>query len=198
MNTEKLNVKDMIHVGIFAAIIILIKTIIGFAGVIPLVCAILPVITAFFCGPVYLLFMSKTKKFGMITLLTSVIGLGFCLVGYGWPAFVGSVIVGLIADFVTKIGGYKKKKLITLGYCIFSQWGVTLFITIWTMGDAYFENLKQSMGVDFAEAFEKLVPWWSVFPLILLTALFALLGIFIGMKIMKKHFERNGAIDDWE
>lgn len=197
MTSEKMNVRDFITVGIFAAIIIVVKTIVGFAGVIPLICAILPPITAIVCAPIYALFITRVEKFGMITLLTSVLGLVFSIAGYGWQTFVGCVIIGCIADLITKQGHYSSKKSILAGYSIFSLWGITLFIIIWVMGDAYFEDLTVSMGAEFSQAFEQLVPWWSVFWLIALTIVCALVGMWLAMKLMKKHFNRNGEIDEW-
>lgn len=197
MNEQKLNVKDMITVGIFAAIMIVVKTIVGFIGVVPFLCAVLPAVTALVLAPIYVLFVSKVEKFGMITMLTSVLGLVFSLAGYGWQTFVGCIVIGLLADIITKKGDYCNKKLISLGYSVFSLWGITLFIIIWMMGDAYFQDLTVSMGAEFSQAFEALVPWWSVFWLGALTFVCGLIGVTFGMKFMKKHFNRNGEMDRW-
>lgn len=192
MNSNKLSIKDMINVGIFATIFAVIKIISGFAGVVPIICVILPAITALISAPVYALFYSKVKKFGMITALTSVLGLLYFIVGYGWQTFVGSVIIGILADWITKLGEYRSKRCYVLGYCIFSLWTITTYISIWMSGDAYFKELSKSMGQNFADEFQKLLPVWSVFPLILLTFFAAWIGTIIGRKMMKKHFERIG------
>lgn len=193
METNKLNVKDMINVGIFAAILTVIKIVSGFVGVIPILCVILPAITAIISGPVYALFFSKVNKFGMITILTAVLGIIYCIVGYGWQTIVGSFIIGLLADLVTKAGSYNSKKFFVMGYCVFALWPITTYIMIWMSGDAYFHELSKSMGQEFAEGFQKLIPLWSVFPLIVLTLIAGCIGANIGTKMMKKHFERIGA-----
>ncbi len=192
MEKKKLEVRDMITIGIFATMIIVVKTIVGFIGMIPIFNAILPAITAIVCAPIYALFVSKVNKFGMITLLTSFIGLVGFVVGYGVPTFVGSIILGIIADVITMKDGHKTKKNIFLGYCVQAQWGVTMYIQIWLMGDAYFEELSLSMGNEFATKFQQYVPWYSVFWLVGLTAICAVIGMFIANKIMKKHFDRLG------
>lgn len=193
MNSKKLNVKDMINVGIFATILVVIKIVSGFIGVVPILCVILPAITAVICGPVYLLFESKVQKFGMITILTSILGGIYFLVGYGWPTFVVSILIGFIADLVTKRGNYEKVSYIIGGYCIFALWPITTYINIWMLGDSYFAELSKSMGSDFATEFQSLLPWWSVFWITGLTVVAAIIGGFIGLKMMKKHFEKIGA-----
>jgi energy-coupling factor transport system substrate-specific component len=193
METNKLNVKDMINVGIFAAILAVLKIVSGFIGVVPIICVILPAITAIISGPVYALFFSKVSKFGMITILTTILGIIYCVVGYGWQTLVGSFIIGFLADLVTKAGGYNSKKFFVMGYCVFALWPITTYIMIWMSGDAYFEELAKSMGQEFADGFQKLLPLWSVFPLIGLTLIAGCIGAFIGTKMMKKHFERIGA-----
>ena len=193
METKKINVKDMINVGIFAVILAAIKVVSGFMGVIPIVCVILPAITAIISGPAYALFFSKVNKFGLITILTTVLGLIYCIIGYGWQTFVGSFIIGLLADLITRVGRYNSKKFFVMGYCIFALWPITTYIMIWMSGEAYFQELSKSMGQEFADGFQKLLPPWSVFPLIGLTLIAGCIGAFIGTKMMKKHFERIGA-----
>jgi len=194
MKSEKLNVKDMINIGIFTTILVVIKIVSGFLGVIPIVCIILPAITAIICGPVYALFLTKVNKFGMITILTGLLGLIYFLVGYGWPTFVVSVILGIIADFITQKGDYCKKSYMVAGYCIHALWPISTYILIWMMGDSYFAELSKSMGSEYAEQFQSLLPWWSVFWIALLTLITAVIGMGIGLKMIKKHFDRNEEI----
>ena len=197
MQTEKMNVKDLIQVGIFAAILLVVKTVVGFIGVVPFLCAILPAITALICAPIYAVFLTRVRKFGMITILASVLGLIFSFAGYGWEAFAGSFVAGLIADLVTRSGNYTRRKSLSIGYGLFSLWGVSLFIIIWVSGESYFTDLATSMGTEFAESFHKLVPVWSVLWIGALTFICGIIGMTYGLKIAKKHFNKNGEADDW-
>ena len=198
MKKDKINVKDLIQVGVFAAIILVVKTIVGFAGIIPFVCAVLPAVTALVCSPIYCVFLTRVRKFGMITLLASVLGLIFSIAGYGWEAFVGSFFAGFVADLITKSGGYVRKRTNSAGYGVFSLWGLSLFLIIWVSGESYFTDLTKSMGAEFSKAFEALVPWWSIFWIGGLTFVCGLLVMTYGVKIVKKHFNKNGEADDWK
>jgi glycerol uptake facilitator-like aquaporin len=46
------------------------------------------------------------------------------------------------------------------------------------------------MGAEFAQEFSRLLPWCSVFPMIILTVVVAWIGTLIGKGMMKKHFDR--------
>ncbi len=120
-NRKKLQIKDLMTVGVFATIYIVVKVIVGFIGVVPILCVILPMITAVVCGTIYMLFVTKVEKFGMITLLATVVGAVMMIAGYGWPSVMVSFICGLLADLISKSGNYKKFGRVLLGYCVFSE-----------------------------------------------------------------------------
>ena len=191
---NKLQVKDLMTVGIFATIYIVVKIIVGFLGVVPIVCVILPMLTSLVCGTIYMLFMTKVEKFGMLTLLATVVGGIMTIAGYGWPTVVISVVCGLIADLISKNGSYKKFSSILIGYCVFSQWGIAPLLPVWMQGDQYFLELSQTMGEAFAESYRALTPVWIIPVLMVGIAVASVLGGILGRKIMKKHFERSGII----
>ncbi|MCR5141412.1 MAG: MptD family putative ECF transporter S component [Ruminococcus sp.] len=190
----KLEVKDLMTIGIFATIYIVVKIIVGFVGVIPILCVILPMITAVVCAPIYMLFVTKAEKFGMITLLAAVVGAVMMIAGYGWLTLVVSFVCGLLADVMTNIGNKRSFGKILAGYCIFSQWGVAMLAPVWMQGDAYFKDLSETMGKEFSDSFRAMTPPWVIPVLIAGIAVAAVIGGFFGRKIMKKHFERSGII----
>lgn len=190
MRKEKLGVKDWITVGIFATILLVVKLVTGALGVVPLLCVLTPEINALVGAPVYAVFYSKVKGFGMITVLTAILGLIYTIGGYGWPTFVGALVIGLIADKISSIGNYKNKNTYVAGYCVYALWTVAEYVHIWMAGNSYFEELSKTMGDEFAQEFSRLLPWWSVFPMIILTMIVAWIGTLIGKNMMKKHFDR--------
>lgn len=193
-NENKLQVKDLMTVGIFATIYIFVKVVVGFIGVLPILCVILPTITAVICGTIYMLFVTKVEKFGMITILATVVGAVMMIAGYGWPSLVVSFICGLLADIISKNGNYKKFSTILIGYCVFSEWGIAPLAPIWMQGDAYFADLSATMGEAFAESYRALTPPWIIPALMVGIVLAAIIGGLLGKKIVKKHFERSGII----
>lgn len=191
---KKLGVKDLMTVGIFATIYLVVKIIVGFLGVIPIICLILPLFTSIVGGIVYMLFITKVDKFGMITLMATVVGAVMFIAGYMWPTLVASFACGLVADVISMTGGYKKFGTILAGYCVFSEWGVAMLLPIWMQGDEYFKNLSATMGQSFADGFRVLTPPWIIPVLMAAVVVAAIIGGFLGRSIMKKHFERSGII----
>ena len=82
--SERLNVKDLITVGIFSVIIIVLIFIFGMLGYIPMVMLALPILAALICGIPYMLFLTRVSKFGMVTLLGVIIGIVMFLSGHTW------------------------------------------------------------------------------------------------------------------
>ena len=75
MKTEKLKGKDLINVGIFSAIYFVIIMAIAMLGYIPIMMPLLCVIGPVLCGIPFMLFMTKVKKFGMILIMSIIMGL---------------------------------------------------------------------------------------------------------------------------
>ncbi|MFI3200569.1 MAG: MptD family putative ECF transporter S component [Eubacteriales bacterium] len=191
---NKLTAKDMITVGTFTTLLFVVKFVIGFIGMIPIFNVFLPPITAVAVAPIYLLFVKKVEKFGMITMMNVVLGVLCFLSGYGIYALVGSIIFGVIADVITKKGDYKDMKAIKLGYAFQAQWGVTMFVNMVLLGQAYYDELALSMGEEFAYELQKYLPWHCLLWIPILTFVAAYLGTFLCRNMMKRHF--SGEVDN--
>lgn len=62
----KLNGKDLVNVGIYSAIYFVIVFAVAMLGMIPIMYPMLAVIVPIVGGVVFMLFLTKVKKFGMI------------------------------------------------------------------------------------------------------------------------------------
>ena len=119
--SNKLTVKDLINVGVFTALYIVIFFVSSFVGYIPLLMVLLPVICAVVVGIPFMLFLSKVHTFGMVKIMSIILGLFTLLLGRPWPVLLIAVIAGMIADLVMKSGNYKSVKLSIIGSGIFSM-----------------------------------------------------------------------------
>lgn len=191
MNSKKLQTKDIITVGIYTAIMLVVRVISSFLGFVPIINAIITVPVCIAVGPVYMLFITKVKKFGMISIMATVTGLIMSLTGWQWYCSLFAIVLGVLADLITKKGEYKSFKLGTLGYCIYSLWWIAPILPVWIQSD-FFANMRESMGVEFADAYQALMPIWMLPVLIIITPISALIGAYLGKSIMKKHFEKSG------
>jgi hypothetical protein len=83
---EKLNGKDLINIGIFSAIYFVIVFITAMLGMVPILYPMLTVICPLVGGVVYMLFLTKVKKFGMIWIMSILMGILMLISGMSWYA----------------------------------------------------------------------------------------------------------------
>ena len=115
----KLKGKDLINIGIYGAIYCVLMTAVAMLGYIPIMMPLLTVIGPIVCGIPMMLFMTKVKKFGMVTIMGIIIGVYLWITGMGfWPAIFG-LVCGLITDFVDKGGNYQSVSRTVIGNGIF-------------------------------------------------------------------------------
>lgn len=115
-NETKLKGKDLINIGIYGAIYCVLMTAIAMLGFIPIMLPMLSVLCPLICGVPMMLFMTKVKKFGMITIMGFIIGLFLMLTGMGyWPVIFG-VVCGFAADRVAKSGVFKSASKTAISY----------------------------------------------------------------------------------
>ena len=73
MNRNKLTIKDLVSIGVFAVIYFICMFAVGMMGVVPILYLVYPAAYALIGGPIVMLFMAKVNKpfglliFGMIT-----------------------------------------------------------------------------------------------------------------------------------
>ena len=118
-NNQKLKGKDLINIGIYSAIYCVLMTCISMLGYIPIMMPMLTVIVPIILGVPMMLFYTKVKKFGMITIMATIVGIYLCVTGMGfWPILFG-VVFGFLADLIAKSGSYASGKKSILSYGTF-------------------------------------------------------------------------------
>ena len=95
--TNRLNGKDLINVGVYTAITMFTMFIVGALNAFPPVYPALMVIWPLVCAIPMMLYYTKIKKFGMVTLTGVITGAFFFLMGYTWVAIVVMGVAGLVA-----------------------------------------------------------------------------------------------------
>ena len=104
---NKLQGKDLINIGIFTAIYFIVIFAAASIGFIPIFIPLISVIVPLVGGIPMMLFFSKIKKFGMLTICGVLLGIIMLLTGMGYWCIPTGLIFGLIADFMLKACDYK-------------------------------------------------------------------------------------------
>ena len=110
MEKQKMNVKDLVNVGIFTVIYFVLFYICGMTGLVPFMAVFYTPLLALIAGIPCVLFFTKTEKFGMVTIMGVLMGLIIFLMGYGYYGLILGICCGLVADLIMKAGKYKSWK----------------------------------------------------------------------------------------
>lgn len=186
-----INGKDLINIGIYAAIFCVVTTAVSMIGFIPVLMPLLSVLSPLIGGVPMMLFYTKVNKFGMVTIMSTIIGVFLLITGMGmWPAIFG-VAFGILADLIAKSGGYASVKKTILSYATMSLTIFGCFLPLYINIEEYFAT-RQSYGAEYVATLTAVMQPWTA-PLIFISCfVFGALGAIFGRKLLKKHFEKAG------
>lgn len=110
-------------------------------GFIPIFIPLLAVICPFIGGIPFMLYLTRVKKFGLISLMGLLMGILMLVGGMGpWSILTGAIF-GLLADATLRSGGYASAARSVLGYGIFSMYTIGNFIPIVFNPKGYYQGL---------------------------------------------------------
>lgn len=192
-NENKIKGKDLINIGIYAAIYCVIMTVIAMLGYIPIMMPMLSVIGPLIGGIPMMLFYTKTKKFGMITIMGIIVGVFFCITGMGiWPLVFG-VVLGLLADLIAKSGGYKSFTKTLLSYGVLCDILFGNYLPLFIDRESYFAS-REKFGQEYVDTLGSIMQNWMIPVLIIAAFVFGVLGALLGKALLKKHFVKAGIV----
>ena len=192
---KKIQAKDLINVGIFTAIMFVVCMAVAMLGYIPIFIPLLTVLVPIIGGIPFMLFLTKVKKFGLVTIMATLCGIIMGIMGMGGIfALATGPIFGLLADFVLKSGEYRSAKKSVLGYGIFSMWLIGNYLPIVLTRDNYYEMLLSGYGQEYADTLMRYIPDWSLIVLLAACFVSGIIGALLGKALLKKHFVRAGIV----
>lgn len=193
---QKLNMKDVITIGVYSALYFMFVGLGTLIGVVILHSGnmlLAPVVIALISGTVYFLLVDKVQKFGAIFSVGIVMSVFFFLSGHYILSFFPSLLFGLIADLIAKIGKYKNKGFNLFSYIIFSYGNLGPIILMWFAKEQYIARLIQK-GKDMTYINNVMVEFSlkNVSHLVIGIFVTALVGGLFGQYLIKKHFKKAG------
>lgn len=192
---NELQAKDLINIGLFTAIYFIVGCAVAIpVGFVPIFLPILGALWTFITGIPFMIFSTKVKKFGMVTIMAVLSGLLMGLTGMGFWGVPMGIIFGLLGDLIMKSGNYKSFKKNILGYSVFSLWMIGTYIPMYFMIDKAYDHFAGNFGDDYATRVMSVMPSWSLILVIAGCFIFAILGGLFGKVILKKHFEKAGIL----
>lgn len=187
-----IGVRDLVTCAIFTVIYFIVFFACGMTGLIPIMAFLFPLPLALVSGISQMLFYTKVRSFGMVTIMGALLGLISFLMGYGPIGLCFGIVCGLIADLILRAGGYKSLKCSVASHCVFSLWVIGTMLPMWILGQAYFEPYRVSQGDAFVNESLAYLSGGMLVIVVVGIIVCALIGAAIGTKVLRKHFERAG------
>lgn len=195
-NDKKLTARDFISIGVFNALAIIIYMIIS-----SLFC--MTIIGSFFSnaavflviGVIYVLLAIKIQKRGVFLISGLIFGLISLASGHVYH-FIAIVIGGAIAEILA--GKYDSSRKISLAYVAFALSDfLGIDLPIFAFGSSYILEKASNFGIseNAINSSIQYFTWSTFFVLLILNVICAIIGAWIGMIIIEKHFKKSGLIE---
>ena len=197
MNTiqsNKLQAKDLINVGIFTAIYFVLYFAVMMIAYIPILTLVLGFLCPVVCGIPAMLFFTKVKKFGMVTLMGIILGLIMMVMGSGVFVLIAGALCGALGDCILKAGNYISWKFTLIGYGVFSVCTMGYYSRLFFTRDTYLASLAAGYGQEFADTLSAYTPNWMYLVLTISCFVGGVLGALLGKSVLKKHFVKAGIV----
>lgn len=195
---KKIQIKDLVTIGVYTALyfmmvaisaLLVVFIIPGYSYV------FIPVVSALLSGTVFMLLVAKVPRFGAITMMGSIMGIFFFIMGRFPGALFICIVIAFIADGIAYLIQYKNKMGLLFSYLIFSFSTIGPVIPIFIFPNIYINQLLE-VGHDASYiegAFNSISQ--NTFILVIGGIIVAaIIGGLFGQKMMKKHFQKAGII----
>lgn len=189
-----LGVKDLVTVGIFSAMFLVFALVGGiFFAPNPVLTFYMPVGSALFCGPVYLLMLAKVKKRWAASILGAILCIVWFVTGMHWAMALGYLVMGVAADFVAGAGEYKSKMMNSVSYIVISLGGTASYLVFFANPDGLAKTmLGNGTEQSYIDTMRETGSVWIMLVMLVGTVLAAAVSAFVGCKMLRKQFEKSG------
>ncbi|MFD3156844.1 MptD family putative ECF transporter S component [Haloimpatiens sp. FM7330] len=195
MENKNLKTKDLVNIGVFSAIYMVISIIFMLpAAISPILWMAYPAIAGIFCGTIYMLLMSKVQKKGTALIMGLVTALIYFAIGEcTWLVIITFGIAGIIAEIIRSSYGYKSLKGNVISCGVLNIGFVGSPLPMWVFHDSYVESIiKMGMDPTYVEQMSEMVSAGSLIGMIVIAFIGGIIGATIGKKLLKKHFQKAG------
>ena len=174
---QQVTSKDLINLGLFTVLYFVIGCCVAIPiGFVPIFLPILGALWSLITGIPFMLFLTRVKKFGMVTIMGILSGLLMGLTGMGFWGCANGRDLWLAGRFDLKSGGYKSAKKSLIGYAVFSLWMVGTYIPMYFMVEDSWASFAASFGEEYADRVMAVMPMWSIILVIAGIFVFAIFG----------------------
>lgn len=194
---KTLNVTDLMTIGIFFVINLVVGVTISFIGITPVTYVMITSVQALVLGIPMMLFFAKIHKPGMVLVFSMLSGLSSLLLGLGiWPLLL-SLVTGVTAEIVLRAGKYESTFHSVIAYACIALTPTASYIPLFFTTRQYLESseMHEKYGASFADGLASIGEMsWLYGIIVISTFCCGILGGILGRRIFTKHFERAGIV----
>ncbi|MGP5008623.1 MptD family putative ECF transporter S component [Brachybacterium tyrofermentans] len=190
----RFSARDLVSVAIFAVLMIVVTYAIGMLGILsPLVWLAVVPVSVLVNGIVFLLFVTRVKHAGMVTLLGVAVALFYLLTGNTVFSTIGIIVLAVLAEVVLWAGRYRSRWAAIWAYTIFALSFFTPFLPLVFDRENYLRSPSfTTMGQEYVAGADALTTLPVLGVLALAIAVAGFLGGLFGSAVLRKHFVRAG------
>lgn len=195
---SNIQIKDLISIGVYTAMyfimvaisaLLVVFVIPGYSYV------FIPVISALLSGTIFMLMAAKVPRFGAITIMGSIMGVFFFIMGRFPGALFICIGIAFIADVIAYLFKYKSKKGLIGSYLVFSFSTIGPVLPMFLFPSIYVNQLlEQGRDTSYIEGAFTDITQNTFLLLVVGIIIAAMVGGLFGQHMMKKHFERAGIV----
>jgi energy-coupling factor transport system substrate-specific component len=193
-STVRLSARDLMNVAMFAVIYFVVVYAVAMLGIIsPLVMLLTLPLSIVAAGIPYLLFLTRVKHAGLVTLFAVVLGALYLVMGHPWISTLLTVALALVAEVILWAGRYRSRWAAIWAYAVFSVWFVGPMLPLLLNRAEYLSSPgMQAMGADYVASFDQVVSVGALWAYNGATLVCGVLGGLLGSRLLTKHFTRAG------
>ena len=193
MKENKLKMKDLVTIGVFAVIYFAVMFAVGMIGMIPILFLVYPTVLGIVTGTILMLFMAKVQKPWSLWILGMLSPLLMFSMGHTYVLAVHAVVVMLLAEMVRRIGNYNSFRYNMFAFAIFNTWICGSLMQMLWAKEKYME-MSMMMGQEYVDTLERLITYPNMALVYIGAMVGGIIGAYIGRAFLKKHFEKAGII----
>lgn len=159
----------------------------------PVLTFLMPAGAALLTGPVYLLLIARVPKHGPLIILGVVEAVVMFATGMYWLWSIFLVVLGIVGDLIAGAGDFRSKHLNVASFLVFSLNPMGSYLMLWLDPSGYSAYLT-GKGAEQAYMDTMIATGadWVLPAMIALTLVCALVSALVGMRMLRKQFEKAG------
>ncbi|MBC3760751.1 MptD family putative ECF transporter S component [Quadrisphaera oryzae] len=186
--------RDLVDVGVFAALYIVVIFAINMLGYVnPLVMLMALLVSVVVSSVPFMLLVARTRHAGVLTLFAVLVAGLLLVLGHPPVSFALTVALAVVAEVVLWLGRYRSRAASVMACGVFSAWFAGPLLPLFYDRQGYFATPSmQAMSPDYRAAMDALfsVPVLLAFDVLAFVS--GLLGGLLGLALLRKHFVKAG------